>query len=75
MSASVAFRRIVVPADFSVSAEGAWALAQQLARATGSERRSGRKWSLAPDRTELRRPVRHQYRTRPTSTWTKFESG
>lgn len=37
MSPSVAFRRIVVPTDFSVPAERAWALAQGLARATGSE--------------------------------------
>jgi nucleotide-binding universal stress UspA family protein len=37
MSLSAAFRRIMVPTDFSVSAERAWALAQRLARATGSE--------------------------------------
>lgn len=37
MSPSAAFRRIMVPTDFSVSAERAWALAQRLARDTGSE--------------------------------------
>jgi universal stress protein A len=37
VSPSAAFRRIMVPTDFSVSAERAWALAQRLARATGSE--------------------------------------
>lgn len=37
MSPSAAFRRILVPTDFSVSAERAWDLAQGLARATGSE--------------------------------------
>lgn len=37
MSPSTAFRRIMVPTDFSVSAERAWAMAQRLARATGSE--------------------------------------
>jgi nucleotide-binding universal stress UspA family protein len=37
MSASAVFGRIMVPTDFSVSAERAWALAQRLARATGSE--------------------------------------
>lgn len=37
MSPSDAFRRIVVPTDFTVSAERAWALAQRLARDAGSE--------------------------------------
>jgi nucleotide-binding universal stress UspA family protein len=31
------FSRIVVPTDFSAGAEGAWSLAQRLARATGAE--------------------------------------
>lgn len=37
MSVPVAFHRIVVPTDFSVLAEQAWALAQELAHAAGSE--------------------------------------
>lgn len=37
MSASAAFHRILVPTDFSVPAERAWALAQRLARAADAE--------------------------------------
>ena len=37
MSRSAAFHRILVPTDFSVPAERAWALAQRLARAAGAE--------------------------------------
>jgi nucleotide-binding universal stress UspA family protein len=37
MTSGAAFHRIVVPTDFSVSAERAWALAQRLARTTDSE--------------------------------------
>ncbi len=37
MSPSAAFRRIVVPTDFSVPAERAWALAQRLARPADAE--------------------------------------
>jgi nucleotide-binding universal stress UspA family protein len=35
--AETLFRRIVVPTDFSVPSEEAWALAQRLARAVGAE--------------------------------------
>lgn len=37
MSTEHVLHRIVVPTDFSVCAEQAWALAQRLARATGAE--------------------------------------